>query len=105
MFMMVAAMYFYVEKFGAPGEDKIEEKKTSSEISGKPKKKEGEGIMEGFYLIYKYDYVKGIFFISSLFMMQVRINKSIVYDIVVCVMSADSMIDLFDMWLVFRSII
>ena len=41
MFMMVAAMYFYVEKFGAPGEDKIEEKKTSSEISGKPKKKEG----------------------------------------------------------------
>ena len=70
--MMVGAMYFYVEKFGAPGEDKIEEK-TSSEISGKKKKKEGEGIMEGFYLIYQYDYVKGIFFISSLFMMQVRI--------------------------------
>lgn len=73
MFMMVGAMYFYVEKFGAPGEDKEKiEEKTSSEISGKKKKKEGEGIMEGFYLIYQYDYVKGIFFISSLFMMQVR---------------------------------
>lgn len=66
MYMMVGAMYFYVQRFGAPGEGKDEEKVEKK--SGKE-----EGILEGFYLMYQHDYVKGIFCISSLFMMQVTI--------------------------------
>jgi ATP:ADP antiporter, AAA family len=66
MYMMVAAMYFYVQRFGAPGEGKDDEKVEKK--SGKE-----EGILEGFYLMYQHDYVKGIFCISSLFMMQVTI--------------------------------
>lgn len=66
MFMMITAMYFYVEKFGAPGEGPGEGK--SSGKSGKE-----EGIMEGFYLLYEHSYVQGIFVISSLFMVQVTV--------------------------------
>jgi AAA family ATP:ADP antiporter len=69
MFFMVAAMYFYVEKFGVPGEEAGEaEAKAEKKKSGKD-----EGIMEGFYLFYEHDYVKGIFAISSLFMVQVTV--------------------------------
>ena len=69
MFLMVAAMYFYVQKFGAPGDEAGEaEAKAEKKKSGKE-----EGIMEGFYLFYEHDYVKGIFAISSLFMVQVTV--------------------------------
>lgn len=68
MFIMVAAMYFYVDHFGAPGEEKEGEKEEKMKKSGRE-----EGILEGFYLMYEHDYVKGIFCISSLFMMQVTI--------------------------------
>lgn len=68
MFIMVGAMYFYVDHFGAPGEDEEGEIGEKSKKSGKE-----EGILEGFYLMYEHDYVKGIFCISSLFMMQVTI--------------------------------
>lgn len=64
MFLMVGAMYFYVERFGVP----VEEEKQVTTKSGKE-----EGIMEGFYLFYEHDYVKGIFCVSSLFMVQVTV--------------------------------
>ena len=70
MFMMVAMMYFYVERFGAPGEDTERDEKIDSKDKKSGKE---EGILEGFYLMYEHDYVKGIFCISSLFMMQVTI--------------------------------
>lgn len=68
MFMMVAAMYYYVERFGVPGEA---EDKKQQKNSGKSA--EGEGILEGFYLFWEHDYVKGIFAVSSLYMVQVTV--------------------------------
>lgn len=65
MFCMVGAMYYYIEKFGA--EDSLdEEEKTKAKPTGKE-----EGVMEGFYLLYEHDFVKGIFAVSSLYMVQV----------------------------------
>lgn len=66
MFLMVGAMKFYIDKFGVPAED---------EKAAKDPKKSGkeEGILEGFYLFYEHDYVKGIFVVSSLYMVQVTI--------------------------------
>ena len=66
MFLMVAAMYYYVERFGAPGND--DKSANDPKKSGKE-----EGIMEGFYLFYEHDYVKGIFLVSSLYMVQVTV--------------------------------
>lgn len=70
MFLMIGAMYLYVQRFGAPGLDNEEEEeaKSSKKASGKE-----EGIMEGFYLFVEHDYVKGIFCVSSLFMVQVTV--------------------------------
>lgn len=65
MFMMIGAMYLYVERFGAPVEH-------NDELNNKANAKE-EGVMEGFHLLYKHDYVKGIFCISSIFMIQVTV--------------------------------
>jgi AAA family ATP:ADP antiporter len=70
MFLMVGAMSLYIKRFGAPAE---EEKKVA--VANDPKKKSGkeEGIMEGFYLFYEHDYVRGIFVVSSVYMIQVTI--------------------------------
>eukprot|EP01038_Epipyxis_sp_PR26KG_P011015 gene11015-14794_t len=66
MFLMVGAMYFYVLRFGAPAADES--------VTKDPKKSgKEEGIMEGFYLFYEHDYVKGIFAVSSLYMVQVTV--------------------------------
>lgn len=65
MFMMVGAMYCYIQYFGVPD---TEEKSSSS----KDNKKKG-GMMEGFHLFYEHDYVKGIFAVSSLYMVQVTV--------------------------------
>lgn len=74
MFMMVAAMYYYVEKFGIPGEEKKDEGESLVEVKkDSGKSAEGEGIMEGFYLFWQHDYVKGIFAVSSLYMVQVTV--------------------------------
>lgn len=76
MFMMTAAMYYYVQMFGVPAEDKssgAEDEVKNSETSVKKSGKKEEGIMEGFYLLYEHDYVKGIFVISSFYMVQVTI--------------------------------
>lgn len=59
MVFMIVAMYMYVLRFGPPHED---------EASGKKTKK--EGVMEGFYLFYEHDFIKGIFCVTSLFMIQ-----------------------------------
>jgi AAA family ATP:ADP antiporter len=59
MVFMVIAMFFYVQKFGV----------NENDDTSKDSKSEG-GIMEGFVLFYKHDYVKGIFCVSSLFMIQ-----------------------------------
>lgn len=62
MFAMVFAMFLYVQRFGV----------AETPSSGK-ESKSGGGIMEGFELFYKHDYVKGIFAVSSLFMIQVTV--------------------------------
>jgi len=62
MGMMVLMMYIYTEKFGV-----LQEETKSG------KKKESPGVMEGFYLFLKYNYIKGIFAISCLFMVEVTI--------------------------------
>lgn len=67
MFLMVGAMRLYIKRFGAPHEESAEEKAAKRQ-SGKE-----EGIMEGFHLLYEHDYVKGIFVISSFYMVQVTI--------------------------------
>jgi AAA family ATP:ADP antiporter len=67
MFLMIAAMYFYIERFG------INEEKKEAVVEKTEKQKKEQGIMEGFYLIYEHDYVKGIFAISSFFMIQVTV--------------------------------
>jgi ATP:ADP antiporter, AAA family len=68
MFMMIGAMYLYVERFGAPVDHEEDQAKANKKASGKE-----EGVMEGFYLLYEHDYVKGIFCISSIFMVQVTV--------------------------------
>ena len=68
---MVGAMYYYIEQFGAGDEASVDEpvvdEKSKSKSSGKE-----EGILEGFYLFYEHDFVKGVFVVSSLYMVQVR---------------------------------
>lgn len=65
MVFMVIAMFLYVQRFG------VVEEAEESDASKKRKEKSGEsGVMEGFYLFYRHDYVKGIFCVSSLFMIQ-----------------------------------
>lgn len=74
MFFMVAAMYYYMQRFGDKTEElevessSVKQSETSTKKSGKE-----EGIMEGFYLFYEHDYVKGIFLVSSLYMVQVTV--------------------------------
>lgn len=67
MFFMVGAMNLYIQRFGVPAEE-TESTKKDPKKSGKE-----EGIMEGFYLLYEHDYVKGIFVVSSVYMIQVTI--------------------------------
>ena len=97
MFCIVGVMYMYIERYGIPDEedakaeaDKAREAKEAAEaekshglkavkkVGGteskeKDKKKEKGGMWEGFVLLYKHDFVKGIFFISSLFMVNVTV--------------------------------
>lgn len=73
MFFMVVAMYYYVQRFGVPAEEKKEPEPSSSGAAGGETKKEKGGMMEGFYLFYDHDYVKGIFAVSSLYMVQVTV--------------------------------
>jgi ATP:ADP antiporter, AAA family len=74
MFFMVGAMKFYVDKFGVADTDKLSSSYTGSSTSSDNKKTgKEEGILEGFHLFYQHDYVKGIFLVSSVYMVQVTI--------------------------------
>lgn len=67
MFCMVAAMKFYMDRFGQVN---LQDEEVSKKAVDK---KDKGGIMEGFYLFYDHNYVKGIFAVSSLYMIQVTV--------------------------------
>jgi len=70
MFFMVAAMFCYMKRFGA----KMDEESTENiDSTSKRSVKKEEGVLEGFYLFWEHDYVKGIFAVSSLYMIQVTV--------------------------------
>eukprot|EP00903_Cladosiphon_okamuranus_P017115 g15768.t1 len=60
MGLMVLMVWGYVRKFGV-------------EASSAKDKKKGAGVLEGFQLFMKHDYIKGIFAMSCLFMVEVTI--------------------------------
>ena len=93
MFCIVAVMYLYVQRYGIPDADDAkaeadavkavkdaEDAEASHGLKPVVKKEEDKkdakkkgGMLEGFVLMYKHDFVKGIFFISSLFMVNVTV--------------------------------
>jgi len=64
MICLQLTMYGYISVYGT-GEKSVED--------GGGKKKKGSGVMEGIYLFVEHDYIKGIFAISCLFMVEVTI--------------------------------
>eukprot|EP01041_Mallomonas_annulata_P004209 gene4209-8380_t len=74
MFLMVIAMYLYMQRFKPSideKEDVLEGKNSNTSKEGKSDK-EG-GVLEGFKLFMKFDYVKGLFAVSCLFNVQVTV--------------------------------
>ncbi|KAL7559996.1 hypothetical protein ACA910_013491 [Epithemia clementina (nom. ined.)] len=65
MLLFQGTMYLYIYLYGA-----AERNSTGVEA---PKKKESAGVLEGLHLFIKHNYVKGIFAISCLFMVEVTI--------------------------------
>ena len=68
MLGFVTTIYTYVEKYGC--EPVVKEGNSDGKSGGK---KSGAGILEGLSLFVEHDYVKGIFAISCLFMVEVTI--------------------------------
>ncbi|KAJ1452110.1 ADP/ATP carrier protein [Pelagophyceae sp. CCMP2097] len=66
MVAMVASIWGYVQRFGPAADD-------VASTNGATKKKDKTGMMEGLVLFWKYHYVKGIFALSCLFMVEVTI--------------------------------
>jgi len=64
MLLLQFTMYIYVSIYGTGSSDEEE---------GPKKKKEKAGVMEGIYLFIEHNYIKGIFAISCLFMVEVTI--------------------------------
>jgi len=64
MLFLQGTMYVYVKTYGTE-----ETRNTAS----KENKKKGAGVMEGLHLFVRYNYIKGIFAISCLFMIEVTI--------------------------------
>jgi len=75
MVLLQGTMYFYVKTYGTSESRAKEEaaRDGSGKVAAPPKKKERAGILEGLVLFWKYNYVKGIFAISCLFMVEVTI--------------------------------
>lgn len=97
MFCIVGVMYLYIGKYGIPDEEdakaeasrareakqvteaeeshglKVAKKEGGGGGGDSKDKKEKGGMWEGFFLLYQHDFVKGIFFISSLFMVNVTV--------------------------------
>ncbi|MGK3746706.1 MAG: AAA family ATP:ADP antiporter [Bacillariaceae sp.] len=79
MLLLQGTMYFYIRTYGSNEARERKEEISKNIADGgtgeiKPqKKKERAGILEGLVLFWKYNYVKGIFAISCLFMVEVTI--------------------------------
>jgi AAA family ATP:ADP antiporter len=70
MLMLQGTMYTYIKFYGTAEQ---REKEMQDPDAPPPKKKEAAGILEGLYLFWEHNYVKGIFAISCLFMVEVTI--------------------------------
>lgn len=73
MLAMVLSIYGYTRYFGVTGDSAGETAEQSAAIASSKPKKQKAGMMEGLWLFWKYDYVKGIFAVSCLFMVEVTI--------------------------------
>jgi len=78
MLLLQGTMYFYVRTYGTNESRTLAAREEASKGDSKEaappaKKKERAGILEGLVLFWKYNYVKGIFAISCLFMVEVTI--------------------------------
>ena len=69
MLMLQVTMYMYIAKYGTKERNATDD---TAEVAAK-KKKDQAGILEGLRLFYRHNYVKGIFAISCLFMVEVTI--------------------------------
>lgn len=70
MLLLQGTMYTYIKTYGTAEQ---REKAEEDPDAPPPKKKEKAGILEGLYLFWEHNYVKGIFAISCLFMVEVTI--------------------------------
>ena len=74
MLLLQACMWLYVTVYGTNETGaKNNENKNDGDEPFKKKKKNKAGVLEGLYLFMKHNYVKGIFAISCLFMVEVTI--------------------------------
>jgi ATP:ADP antiporter, AAA family len=71
MLLLQGTMYTYIYFYGTAEERQAAEDAKSERAP--PKKKEKAGVLEGLVLFWKFNYVKGIFAISCLFMVEVTI--------------------------------
>ncbi|KAG7362732.1 TLC ATP/ADP transporter [Nitzschia inconspicua] len=71
LLLLQGTMYLYIRKYGT--NEQWEAEKNAQVDAPPPKKKERAGILEGLFLFWKYNYIKGIFAISCLFMVEVTI--------------------------------
>ncbi|GFH50862.1 hypothetical protein CTEN210_07338 [Chaetoceros tenuissimus] len=69
MLLLQGAMFLYIKIYGT---DETRAKEQDADTQPK-KKKKGAGVLEGLHLFAKHNYVKGIFAISCLFMVEVTI--------------------------------
>lgn len=69
MLLLQGAMFLYIKIYGT---DETRAKEQDGDVQPK-KKKKGAGVLEGLHLFAKHNYVKGIFAISCLFMVEVTI--------------------------------
>ena len=75
LLLLQGTMYYYVKTYGSAEEQQAirDAEAAKAGIKVKPQKKEKAGILEGLYLFWEFNYVKGIFAISCLFMVEVTI--------------------------------
>lgn len=72
MLLLQGCMYVYVSTYGTTETNK-DATDAAAEEDAKKKKKKKAGVLEGIHLFIKHNYVKGIFAISCLFMVEVTI--------------------------------
>ena len=79
MLTLQLTMWIYVKMFGVVEDTASPEKDVVEEVKKDEKPKPKAGILEGIHLFMKHNYVKGIFAISCLFMVEVTIVVSYIY--------------------------